>query len=346
MADFVIIGGGGYGAGVAWELARRGADVHLLEAKKIASGASGGLGKRGVRANGRDLRELPLMKRAYELWPTLHQQLGEPVGYERNGHLLLIERERDLAPAEAMQWMQNQQGIQSEWVNREWLQEIEPEVSRNILAAVHCPLDGIADHTATTKGYARAAAKLGAVIQENSRVYDFERPNGKITAVFSENGERIPVAKKVLLLSNAHVPGFLEEQFGVNLPVWEMLPQVMLTDPLDPMPVRHLIGHWAPHPGDESVRKPDHDLRRMARPRQRQNRRNRDDSRTGRRQSGRSHSGLPLPGRNRHQTGRCQSPRNDLNRWDSHHRYAASGLKYDLCHGLVRPWLGHHPRGS
>ena len=68
--DFVIVGGGVYGAGVAWELARRGAEVLLVEAQRVASGASGGLGKRGVRANGRDLRELPLMRLAYELWPS------------------------------------------------------------------------------------------------------------------------------------------------------------------------------------------------------------------------------------------------------------------------------------
>ena len=70
MADYVIVGGGIHGCAVAWELATRGADVLLLEAKSIASGASGGLGERGVRANGRDLRELPLMRLAYDIWPT------------------------------------------------------------------------------------------------------------------------------------------------------------------------------------------------------------------------------------------------------------------------------------
>ncbi len=65
-ADFVIVGGGIYGVATAWELARGGADVLVLEARDIASGASGGLGKRGVRANGRDIRELPLMRAAYD----------------------------------------------------------------------------------------------------------------------------------------------------------------------------------------------------------------------------------------------------------------------------------------
>ena len=75
--DFVIIGGGVYGCATAWELAKRGAEVMLLEADEIAAGASGGPGKRGVRANGRDLRELPLMRAAYRRWPTLHEELGE-----------------------------------------------------------------------------------------------------------------------------------------------------------------------------------------------------------------------------------------------------------------------------
>ena len=69
--DFVIVGGGIYGCGVAWELARRGGEVLLLEAATVAGGASGGKGKRGVRANGRDLRELPLMRLAYPRWPDL-----------------------------------------------------------------------------------------------------------------------------------------------------------------------------------------------------------------------------------------------------------------------------------
>ena len=99
--DFVIVGGGVYGSGVAWELARRGAEVVLLEARQIASGASGGLGKRGVRANGRDVRDLPLMRLAYDLWPVLNEMLGAPTGYERTGHVQLIEQERDVHAAAA-----------------------------------------------------------------------------------------------------------------------------------------------------------------------------------------------------------------------------------------------------
>ena len=54
-AEFVIVGGGIYGVATAWTLASRGASVVVLEARDVAAGASGGPGKRGVRANGRDI---------------------------------------------------------------------------------------------------------------------------------------------------------------------------------------------------------------------------------------------------------------------------------------------------
>ena len=243
MADFVIVGGGIYGCAIAWELAKRGADVHLLEARTIASGASGGLGKRGVRANGRDLRELPLMRLAYEQWSTLHEQLDGLTGYERMGHLWLIERDQDYAGAAARAWVQEQQGIPTQLIEAAELPALQPYLSEQVIAALYCPLDGVADHTQTTRSYATAAQKLGATIQEQTPVTKLERQGDQVTAIITENDELIPVGKQVLLLSNHHVLNFVRDHLDITLPIWPMLPQVMATEPVTPMPVKHLIGH-------------------------------------------------------------------------------------------------------
>ncbi len=243
MPEFVIIGGGVYGCGVAWELTRSGAEVCLLEASEIASGASGGLGKRGVRANGRDLRELPLMRRAYEIWPTLHEQLDAPTGYEQTGHLMLIEREKDRLQAEAQAQIQSQQGIPSTMLCREEVGDREPFVSESVTAALYCPKDGIADHTATTRAYAQAAESLGAVIREGTPVTGLEIQNQRVTAVFANQTERIPAGRGVLLVSNCHSLPFLKQQLGITLPAWPVYLQVLLTDPIKPVPLNHLIGH-------------------------------------------------------------------------------------------------------
>jgi sarcosine oxidase subunit beta len=246
--DYVVMGGGVYGCAAAWELARRGAQVVLVEARTVASGASGGLGKRGVRACGRDPREMPLVRLAYDLWPALDGAIGVATGYERTGLLHFFEREADgldggWASAPARAWAQQQRGIVTEVLDRAAVLALEPDVCDAVSGALYCPDDGIADHTATTRGLAAAAARLGAEIREGTAVSGLERVGDRVRAVVTAQGEHFAVGEAALLLTNAHAPGFVHEQLGVTLPVWSMLPQVLLTEPLDPPPVSHLIGH-------------------------------------------------------------------------------------------------------
>jgi sarcosine oxidase subunit beta len=246
--DYVVVGGGIYGCGVAWELAKRGADVLLLESGTIVEGASGGAGKRGVRANGRDPRELPLMSMAYEMWPSLESEICAPTGYKRTGHLLLIEREvgrpsGGYTSSPARMWLQQQNGIPTELLSRGELRDMEPRVGDGVINAIYCPKDGVADHEATTRGLARAAKRLGAEICERTAVVGLERDGERVDAVITADGERIGVNDTLMLLSNTHVSGFVKEQLGVTLPVWCILPQVVFTEPVAPAPIRHLIGH-------------------------------------------------------------------------------------------------------
>ena len=257
MADYVIIGGGVYGCAVAWELASKGAEVCLLEAKTIASGASGGLGSRGVRASGRDVRELPFMEEAYKIWPTLHEQLDGPVHYKRLGQLLVIEEELDVLRLEPQLWLQNQNGIESHWLDGDEAREMEPYLSENIRAAIYTPNDGISDHTATTRSYAAAAKRLGVDVREGAAVDRLELSQGRVTAVITAKEERISVEKSVLLASNTHSQQLLKSELDITLPAWVMHPQVMHTDPVEPMPISHLIGHASrtlamkPSPGNQ-----------------------------------------------------------------------------------------------
>lgn len=244
--EFVIVGGGVYGVATAWHLAMAGAEVLVLESRTVASGASGGLGKRGVRANGRDIRELPLMRAAYEAWPTLEAELGHPTGWEQVGHLRLYERHQDVAPAAVRARVQSEAGIPTHHLDSAAARAIEPGLSDVVLGALHCPQDGVADHTATTAGYAACAADAGAVIREGAAVVDVERSTageGRATAVVLESGEWIGVHGGVLLLNNTGVPSLVSSSFGRTLPVWTVYPQAMSTDPLDAAPFHSLFGH-------------------------------------------------------------------------------------------------------
>ena len=57
------------------------------------------------------------------------------------------------------------------------------------LGALHAPLDGVADHVATTRAYAAAAARAGAVIRTGARVTSIDAEAGRVAAVVVAGGE-------------------------------------------------------------------------------------------------------------------------------------------------------------
>jgi glycine/D-amino acid oxidase-like deaminating enzyme len=88
------------------------------------------------------------MKMAYDIWPKLHNDLDANPFFERTGNLLLIEREQDLKSAPARVWLQQQQGIPSEFLSCDELREMEPELDQRVKAAIFCEKDGVCDHAA------------------------------------------------------------------------------------------------------------------------------------------------------------------------------------------------------
>src|SRR5688572_20746857 len=214
--DYVIVGAGVLGCAVAWELARAGRDVVVLEAGTVAGGASGGVGMRGIRTNGRDQRELPLMRRAHELWPELADAIGAPTGFARTGHLQLLDRRDDPVAAGAQVEDQGRHGIATELVQGERLRELEPDLAESLTAAMFCPDDGVADHTETTLGLARAAEGAGAVIREDAAVTGLVLEHGDAVGVVTAAEEEIGFGDGLLVLANVGT-GALLATVGVEL---------------------------------------------------------------------------------------------------------------------------------
>ncbi|GAB3394911.1 NAD(P)/FAD-dependent oxidoreductase [Amycolatopsis echigonensis] len=245
-ADFIVVGGGVYGASLAYELVNRGSSVTLLEAGELASRASGGPGKRGVRANGRNSRELSLAREALARWPALADELGSDTGFEQLGGLMLVDAmpehgEIGLARAEAHQRLQRGHGIACEMVDHGELAELEPGIAESQIAALFNPDEGIADQRRTARAYASAARKRGASIRTFTPVRQVgtqPRPY-----VLLEDGSTLPAGRAIVLAANFGTNALLARSALPRLPQWTMVPQVLMVQAKDDYQPRRLCGH-------------------------------------------------------------------------------------------------------
>lgn len=244
--DYVVIGAGVHGSAASYYLSRSGARVLLLERKTVASGASGGVGFRGVRANNRDIRELPLMAIAYGMWPQLNDELGIAPGYARVGGLELLGHEvfDDRSLREELETriaVQSSFGIETVLLDRAGLDELEPGASDAVAGAIHCPADGVGDHTGVTRGFAAAAARLGGDVRKDTPVTVIAAEADGY-AVTTASGEVLR-GKQILVTANSYSRTLLRESFGLDLPITRFNPQMTPVRTRSGFTFAHLLGH-------------------------------------------------------------------------------------------------------
>lgn len=230
-ADVVVIGGGITGVATAYELARAGASVILLEKGGLAAMASGWtLG--GVRQSGRDPAELPLALSAVQRWGGLAEELGADTGYRRGGNLRLARDEAEVARIRRLVAEQRGLGLALDFLpDLQAVRAVAPAVGPAVLAASFCPSDGHADPLRAVHAYAAAARRLGADIREGVAARAITVAGGRVAGVSTTAG---PIAApRVVLAAGMHV-GELLAPLGLTLPLLAKVVTVVQTEPLPP----------------------------------------------------------------------------------------------------------------
>ncbi|ARO13415.1 FAD dependent oxidoreductase [Ketogulonicigenium robustum] len=231
--EVVVIGGGIIGACIALELAERNIPVVLCEKGTIGEEQSG-RNWGWVRKMGRDIREMPLMLRAMELWGGMEARVGADVGFRRRGITYFCDEEKDMGKYEA--WMKAMEpfGLDTHFIGRERVNQIAVGNTRNFAGGLHTPSDGFAEPHLAARLIAEGARKKGARIIEGCAVRGFETTGGRVSEVITEKG-RIRCNTAVL------AGGIWSSLFGrnqnVKIPQLKMLSQVMRTRPISGGPL-------------------------------------------------------------------------------------------------------------
>ena len=198
-ADVIIVGGGIIGCATAYNLAKEGSSVIVLESDaSIGNGGSSRNGG-GVRQSGRDPRELPLAMYAVEnIWPTLSEELGVDVEYHKEGNLRLGKTEHHKEILQGLTDRAVALGLGVKMIDGKEVREINPYLSDEVSCASWCPTDGHANPLTATLGYYSAARRLGVQFYTGQEVIEIKKIKGQARMVVTTKdvfeGSRIIVA--------------------------------------------------------------------------------------------------------------------------------------------------------
>ncbi len=232
VTEVVIIGGGISGAAAAYELARAGAAVTLVEKGHLASMASGWT-LAGVRQSGRHPAELPLAQAAVARWVSLSDELEADVEYRREGNLRLARTREEVPVIAAMVAEQQSLGLNLAFLpDNAAVREVAPALAETVLAASYCPTDGHANPVAAVQAFAAAAQRHGADIRTETAVTAIDAAGGRVHGVRTDEG-RI-AADAVVVAAGVYAPR-LCAPLGIVLPIQIGHVSVVQTVPLPPL---------------------------------------------------------------------------------------------------------------
>lgn len=214
-ADAVIIGGGISGCAIAYNLAKYGAHVVLLEKGDIASEASGRTGAI-IGTQRRNPVLLPPMLASLRLWEHLNEELKADTEFVQGGNLYLAETDEEVAELEESVKEASEAGLGNKLLTPQEVLKIVPTIGSPFKAGAFSPKDGHSDPLKTTNAFANAAREHGAKIYTRCHALDIGLQAGRVSSVMTTRGEiKTPVVVNAAGVWANHVC----EMVGLHLPV-------------------------------------------------------------------------------------------------------------------------------
>jgi glycine/D-amino acid oxidase-like deaminating enzyme len=204
VARIVVAGSGSVGACIAYHLALLGArDVVLAERAEIASGSTGkAMG--GVRQQFSSAAEVRLAQESIAFFEELGASWFQQVGY-----LFVATTADGLAELEKRRDLQAGLGVPVERVDP---RSVPGLAADDVVGAVFCATDGVADPPALTREVVRRAAEMGVEVRERTDARALDRD--------------------VLVIAAGAYSG----EFGVELPIRPLARQLLETEPIAGLP--------------------------------------------------------------------------------------------------------------
>ncbi|RCW73079.1 glycine oxidase ThiO [Saliterribacillus persicus] len=205
--DQIVIGGGVIGSSIAYQLAKRGHKVLVVERKFVGSEASSAAaGMLGAQAEFKE--ESPLFQLALEsrrLFPDLADELFEHSGIDiqlmHNGMFKLARSNERYQQLEQLAAFQSGVGEKASIISTDTLLKKEQNVTSDIAGAMYLPNESQVSAKHLTNAFIKSAIKFGAKVKEECSVENLVIENDQVVGVTTPKGKFY--ADKVVVATGA-----------------------------------------------------------------------------------------------------------------------------------------------
>jgi glycine/D-amino acid oxidase-like deaminating enzyme len=227
-ADVVVIGAGIIGVMSAWELAKTGLSVVLLEKGRVA-GEQSSRNWGWIRSQGRDPAELPIMADAAAMWRQMAADIPEDIGLRQTGVTYLAAKPDEIGRYE--EWLPHakEHGLDSEILSSAQTAELIPHAATRWAGALHTKSDMKAEPWVALPAIARAAVRAGVTIIENCAVRGLDISAGRVSGVIIEAGS---IATSQVVLAGGSWSQLFLRRHGITIPQLSVRASVMATGAL------------------------------------------------------------------------------------------------------------------
>lgn len=231
--EVVVIGGGISGTAAAFDLARSGARVTLIERGPGLAAMASGWTLAGVRQSGRLAAEVPLAQAAVKRWEHLNEELDAETEYRQFGNLRLARAPAEVTSIAEMVNEQQALGLEISFLpDNAAVRSVAPALSESVLAASYCPTDGHANPKLAVNAFGRAAAEEGVTIRTNTEVREIVVRGGCVKGVLT-NDEAI--SADAVVVAAGVFSDRLVRPLGIEIPITITQAIVAQTAPAPPL---------------------------------------------------------------------------------------------------------------
>jgi glycine oxidase len=242
----IVVGGGVIGLSVAFECARRGHEVTILEQGVCggqASGAAAGM-LAPFSENGEGADDFfRLCVESLRLYPSWQEAVKETSGldfeYSRSGSLYAVNHEADLAALINRKMWQKEYGSEPVIVEGAQLHALEPALSRDTHAALYHPDEAHVYAPDYVLALAEACRRTGVDIQERRTGLRMVTEAHAAARVSDEEGN-VFEGDEIIICTGAW-SGLLEPSLGLMIPVYPIRGQICAYALSSPSTVKHIV---------------------------------------------------------------------------------------------------------